>query len=270
MVVSISNHEQEQGLNMKANQFCNLVTWSSILALCMWGFTMANWLSYMTGSQGIGWTSSVLWDSSFAQLSTTVNSFILFWFCSLSDLKRNDAKYWDWLVWKILVEWSGVVDLSFSFGWRLCSSFLCFCPFSSSFLVWFRKSLKKDFFLFFTFLTIFFSPCVPLFPISGFVEQPAASWQSFSCYCQAYDSNSVLEFNEWNWPPSGTADNKMSIWSWWTINQYPIYQQEYKMVDYLDYLTKWKGCFIYCVPRFLGSIGCKSLFTTCDQCMFMH
>jgi hypothetical protein len=66
----------------------------------MWGFTMANWLSYMTGSQGIGWTSSVLWDSSFAQLSTTANSFILFWFCSLSDLKRNDAKYWVWLVWK--------------------------------------------------------------------------------------------------------------------------------------------------------------------------
>lgn len=109
----------------------------------MWGFTMANWLSYMTGSQGIGWTSSVLWDSSFAQLSTTVNSFILFWFCSLSDLKRNDAKYWDWLVWKILVEWSGVVDLSFSFGWRLCSSFLCFFPFSSSFLVWFRNLKKK-------------------------------------------------------------------------------------------------------------------------------
>jgi len=32
--------------------------------------------------------------------------------------------------------------------------------------------------------------------MTGFVEQPAASWQSFSCYCQAYDSNSVLEFNE--------------------------------------------------------------------------
>lgn len=116
----------------------------------------------MTGSQGIGWTSSVLWDSSFAQLSTTVNSFSLFWFCSLSDLKRNDAKYWDWLVWKILVERSGVVDLSFSFGWRLCSSLLGFFPFSSSFLVWFRNFFKIYFnfnfsFLQFSFLLVFLS-----------------------------------------------------------------------------------------------------------------
>jgi hypothetical protein len=38
-----------------------------------------------------------------------------------------------------------------------CSSFLCFFPFSSSFLVWFRNFFKKDFNLKFSFLLVFLS-----------------------------------------------------------------------------------------------------------------